>query len=204
MSRRAPHEHTVHELIAARWSPCGFADRAVAVSELRSLFEAARWAPSSFNEQPWRYVVATRDDAAGFSKLLEVLVEANQEWARRAPVLVLAIAMSKFTRNGRDNRHAWHDLGAATACLTVEATARGLAVHQMAGFDHARAREAFRIPDQADPVAVFALGYPSLEGLPDHLARRDAAPRQRTPLSESVFCGAFGHPAPWTTQEALP
>src|SRR5262245_29146922 len=125
---RATTDHPVHELIAARWSPYAFSDRPVARADLLSLFEAARWAASSYNEQPWSYLVATREDPEEFARALSCLVEGNQAWAKAAPVLALACTSLKFARDGRPNAAAIHDLGLASANLVLEATARGLAV----------------------------------------------------------------------------
>ena len=125
-AKTASADSPIHEVLAERWSPYAFRDKPVSQDELRSLFEAARWAPSSYNEQPWRYVVATRDDRAQFERLLSCLVEGNQAWAKHVPVLALGIVSLKFAKNGKDNRAAVHDLGLAAGNLVVEATARGL------------------------------------------------------------------------------
>src|SRR3977135_1484045 len=129
----ASADSPIHEVLAERWSPYAFRDKPVSQDELRSLFEAARWAPSSYNEQPWRYVVATRDDRAQFERLLSCLVEENQAWAKHVPVLALGIVSLKFAKNGRDNRAAGPDLGLGAGNLVVEATARGLRVHRRSG-----------------------------------------------------------------------
>jgi nitroreductase len=192
-SKRAATSVPVHDLISARWSPVSFASRPVAAEQLRSLFEAARWAPSSFNEQPWRYILATRDEPAEFERMLSVLVQANREWARHAPVLALSVAKRTFTRNGKPNRHYLHDTGAASALLCLQAAALGLFVHQMAGYDAARARELFAIPEDFEPVAAMAIGYlGDPAGLPESLRARDAAPRERKPLEEMLFSGGWG------------
>jgi nitroreductase len=160
----------------------------VSQDELRSLFEAARWAPSSYNQQPWRYVVATRDDRAQFERLLSCLVEGNQAWAKRVLVLALGTVSLKFAKNGKDNRAAVHDLGLAAGNLVVEATARGLRVHQMIGILPDKAREVFGIPEGYEAWTGIAIGY---EGdpatLPDNLKQRDLTPRQHKPLKEFVF-----------------
>ena len=199
MAKNAPADHLVHELIAARWSPCGFADRSVPEADLRSLFEAARWAASSYNEQPWRYLVATREDKAGYEKVLSCLVEGNQAWARLAPVLALGAVSTQFERSGKPNAHARHDLGLASATLTFEATARGLSVHQMAGILPDRAREVFSIPEGFEAVTGIAIGYAvdDLKTLPDALRKRDEAPRSRRPLEEILFSGDWGKSAGW-------
>jgi len=196
MHKPAPSDFPVHQLIIDRWSPRAFSERPVPADVLRSLFEAARWAPSSSNEQPWAYIVATRDDHENFAKMLSVLIEFNAGWAKNAPVLALAVAELNFAKNNAPNRNAQYDTGAATALLSVEATARGLAVHQMAGFDPAKAREVFAIPAGWEAIAAIAIGYPGdPNSLPQHLKDRELAPRTRKPLSEFVMAGHWGHTA---------
>ena len=166
-------------------------------ADLRSLFEAARWAPSSYNEQPWSYLVATREDPEEFARLLSCLVEANQAWAKAAPVLVLGVVSLRFSRNNKDNRAAIHDLGLAAGNLVVEATARGLCVHQMIGILPDKAREVYQIPEHSEAWTAIAIGYKADPAkLPDALKERDLTPRQRKPLSQFVFTGKWGHPSP--------
>ena len=196
MQKPAATDVELHDLIRNRWSPRAFAEKAVTPEVLRSLFEAARWAPSSNNEQPWAYLVATKDDPENFAKTLGVLVEFNASWAKHAPVLALSVAHLKTQREGKPNRVALHDVGSATAQLTVEANARGLQVHQMAGFDAEKARQAFAIPADWEPVAAMAIGYPgNPDLLPEKLRDRELAPRTRKPLSEFVMTGGWGHTA---------
>jgi nitroreductase len=198
MQKPAVTDAPVHELIKNRWSPRAFAEKPVERQVLRSLFEAARWAPSSNNEQPWAYLVATKDDAENFAKMLGVLVEFNANWAKDAPVLALSVAHLKTNRDGKPNRVAVHDVGSATAQLTFEANTRGLLVHQMAGFDAEKARQTFAIPPDWEPVAAMAIGYPgNPESLPDKLRERELAPRTRKPVSEFVMTGSWGHTAPF-------
>jgi nitroreductase len=161
MTHRANPDYPVHELLAARWSPYGFADRSVSKDDLRALFEAARWAPSSYNEQPWRYIVATREQPAEFQKILACLWDLNQAWARYAPVLVLALTSEKLSRSGDLNRAAQHDLGLAAGNICVEATARGLNVHQMIGIHPEKVRETFTVPEGYLPLTALAIGYAS-------------------------------------------
>jgi nitroreductase len=194
--KTAVPDQPIHDLIARRWSPYAFSSRPVAADDLRSLFEAVRWAPSANNEQPWSYIVATQENPEEFERLLSCLVEANQEWARNAPVLALGVASLEFTRNGRPNRTALHDLGLAAGNLCLEATARGLMVHQMAGILPERAREIYGIPENAEAVTGIALGYlSSPEGLSDKLRQRELSPRQRKPLREFLFGRAWGTPS---------
>ena len=198
MHKPAATDISLHELILNRWSPRAFSDKPVGPEVLRSLFEAARWAPSSNNEQPWAYLVAAKDDAENFAKMLSVLVEFNANWAKHAPVLALSVAHLKTQRDGKPNRVALHDVGSASAQLTLEANARGLQVHQMAGFDADKARQAFAIPPDWEPVAAMAIGYPGdPESLPEKLRERELAPRTRKPLGEFVMSGGWGHTAPF-------
>ncbi len=195
--KKASTDHPIHELLAERWSPYGFEDRPVAEADLRSLFEAARWAASSYNEQPWSYLVATRENPEEFARLLSCLVEPNQAWAKAAPVLALGVVSLRFSRNNKENRAAVHDLGLAAGNLLVEATARGLSVHQMIGILPDKARELYQIPENSEVWTALAIGYKADPAkLPDALKERDLAPRQRKPLSEFVFAGKWGDPSP--------
>jgi|HubBroStandDraft_1064217.scaffolds.fasta_scaffold00664_14 nitroreductase len=193
------HEYPVHPLLRERRSFRAFSSRVVEPETLGSLLEAARWAPSCANEQPWSFIVAVKQDKSDFERLLSCLIEFNFQWAQHAPVLILSIARMTFQSNGRPNRHAFHDVGQAIASLTVQATASGLVVHQMAGFDVEKARYEFSIPPDHEPVAVVAVGYPgNSESLPDKLRERELAPRQRKPLADFVFEGGWRHSANWT------
>jgi nitroreductase len=197
MEKPADTRHPVHDLIRRRWSPLAFSDRPVEPEKLLSLLEAARWAAASFNEQPWAYIVATRDQPEEFDKLLGCLVEGNRTWAKNAPVLMLSVAKLAFDRNGQPNRHAWHDVGAASATLCLQATALGLFVHQMAGILPAQARAVYGIPEGWEPVAGLAVGYPGdPAALPENLKQRQNAPRSRKELGQFVFAEKWGQPAP--------
>lgn len=196
MKKTAVTDHPITDLLRERWSPRAFSDKPIPADELRSLFEAARWAPSSNNEQPWAFIVASKDDPATHAKLLGTLVELNQAWAKHAPVLGIAISRMTFARNGNTNRNAFYDTGAAMADLTTEAVSRGLLVHQMAGFDHHKAIEHFLIPEGWEPIAAFVIGYPGdPQSLPENLRERELAPRTRKPLAEFVMSGTWGEPA---------
>ena len=197
MHKPATTDFPVHDLIRHRWSPRAFSDKPVEPAVLASLFEAARWAPSSSNEQPWAYLVATKDNPEDFAKMVSVLVEFNADWAKNAPVLALAVSHLKFQSNGNPNRNAFYDTGAATILFSVEATARGLYVHQMAGFDPAKAKQVFEIPTDWEPIAAFAIGYPGdPNSLSQKLQDREIAPRTRKPLTEFVMSGRWGHTSP--------
>lgn len=196
MEKTAPTDHPINELIRHRWSPRAFDAKPVPADVLRSLFEAARWAPSSNNEQPWAYLVATHENPEEFAKMVSVLVEFNANWAKHVPVLALAVSELAFAKNGAPNRNAQYDTGAASALLSVEATSRGLFVHQMAGFDPDKARQVFGIPSGWDAIAAIAIGYPGDPAtLPQPYQDRERAPRTRKPLSEFVMTGHWGHTA---------
>ncbi len=201
MDKPANTRYPIHELIAARWSPRSFASRPVETGKLYRIFEAARWAASSFNEQPWGFIVATKQDEDAHRAIADCLVEGNRKWAEAAPVLMISIAKLTFDRNDKPNRHAYHDLGQAMALLLVQATDLGLVAHQMAGFDEDRARATLSIPDNYDPVAGLALGYPGdAEKLPRELHEREYAPRQRKGFEEFVWSGVFGTPMPFESR----
>jgi nitroreductase len=185
----------VQEVLEKRFSPYAFSSRPVEAEKLRKLFEAARTAPSSYNEQPWRFVLATCQVPEAFERLLETLTERNRQWARHAPVLVLSVAKLDFTHNGQPNRHAWYDAGQAAAYLTLQATELGLYVHQMAGFDSEKARQLLEIPEGYEPAAMMAVGYlgdaESMQGAP---RQQDRARRARKPLDSLLFEGTWGEP----------
>jgi nitroreductase len=193
--KQAPAVDGVLPVVLARWSPRSFTDRDVSPADLRRVFEAARWAASSNNEQPWRFLVGLRNSST-HQKIFSTLVGFNQSWAGAAPVLILGVAGSNFSRNGSPNAYALYDLGAASAILCLQAASLGLATHSMAGFDHNSARQAFGIPEDYLLGAVIALGYqgePSALGN-EKLIAQEIAPRTRKPLSEFVF-SAWGEPA---------
>ncbi len=190
-------QYPIEDVLRQRWSPLAFSDRMVEPEKLRSVLEAARWAASSYNEQPWSFIVATSDNKAEFDRLLSCLAEGNQEWARNAPILMLSVAKLNFERNGVENRHAFHDVGAASAELAIQATANGLFIHQMAGFDVPLAQQTYSIPDGYEPVAAIALGYlgdPTT--LSERLQQRENSPRTRKPLEKFVFSGSWNQTSP--------
>jgi nitroreductase len=192
-------ESHVHPLIAGRRSIRAFASTSVGSETLTSLMEAARWAPSSMNEQPWSFIVAAKANKSDFNRLLGCLLEFNVQWAQHAPVLLLSVARLTFESTGELNRHAFHDVGQAIANLTFQATASGLLVHQIAGFDVEKARREFSIPQDYEPVAAAAIGYPGDSAeLSEKLRKKDAIPRQRKPLTNFVFEAGWGRSADWT------
>jgi nitroreductase len=194
MNRPATTDYPVNELIRERWSPRAFGDKAIPAEVLASLFEAARWAPSSNNEQPWAFLVSTRDDKENFEKSLQALVEFNANWAKHAYVLGFAVSKLTFAKNNSPNRNAFYDTGAAMAMLCIEATAQGLFVHQMAGFDPETVKENFDVPSGWEPIAAFAMGYAGdANSLPQPYRDREMAPRIRKPIREFVMTGQWGH-----------
>ena len=199
MERLADARHPIHDLLRRRWSPRAFdASRPVEPHKLRSLMEAVRWAPSSNNEQPWAFIVATKDNPDEFGRVLACLVERNQGWANRAPVLMITVASKVFARHGNPNRHAFHDVGQAVADMTVQATAMDLYVHQMAGFSSDAARRAFEIPETAEAVTAVAVGYlGDPNQLPEDLRQRELTPTTRKPITDFVFEGKWGQTADW-------
>ncbi|UYZ61584.1 nitroreductase family protein [Hymenobacter weizhouensis] len=185
--KHATTSYPVHELIRQRWSPRAFANQPVTPDTLNQLFEAASWAASAMNEQPWRYIYAHRTDGEAFQKMVDCLLPGNQPWARHAPVLVLALAKTHYD-NGNHNGAALHDLGLANGNLLLEATALSLHAHFMGGFDVARTREAFQLPATLQPVVFIALGYlGEAEQLEEPFLSREKAARQRKSLTDFAF-----------------
>jgi len=186
----------VHELFRVRWSPRSFSSREVPDEVLETILDAGHWAPSSFNEQPWRFVVAKKEDTEAFQTLLSVLMPFNQSWAKNASVLILTAARGNFSHNETPNAYALHDAGAALAYIMLQATASGLHSHAMAGFDQAKAREVLGIPPEFHVGAVVAIGYlDSHDKLPnDQMKKQELAARTRKPLSEIAFKGHWGQP----------
>lgn len=191
MEKPAQTQFPIHELLRRRWSPRAFSPRSVEPETLRSLFEAARWAPSSGNQQPWRFLIARKEQPAEFDRMLHCLTDGNIAWCKDVPVLMISVANLRWD-NGEPNRHAFHDVGQAAAQLTIEAVARGLFVHQMGGILVDKIRETYALPEGFEAVAGFALGYP---GEPDQLSGklrdRELAPRKRNPVDSFVFSGRW-------------
>ncbi len=190
MDKPAPTEQPIHPLIAGRWSPRSFdPDRDVDVRTLAGLLEAARWAPSCANEQPWRFAIGARGDdavlAARRVAIFDALDVGNQIWCRNAAAFVVTLATRTFEKSGKPNRFAWHDVGAAGMSLALEAHARGLASHPMAGWNGERLREGLALPETLDIVAVWAIGWPAAaDALPEPFLGRELAPRIRRALAD--------------------
>jgi len=202
MSDPAPQtftvDHPVIDVIRNRWSPAIFSPRPVETEALLSMLEAARWAPSSNNAQPWSFLVARKEEPQEFARMLTCLVPGNVTWAQHVAVLVITVANLQFD-NGKPNRHAWHDTGIATGFLMLQAASMGILAHGMAGFDPDKARELYAIPETHEAVAAIGIGYPGDEaGAPEELLRRNKH-RPRRPLSQSVFGGIWGHASPLVT-----
>lgn len=196
MEKSAETQYPIHDLLRRRWSPRAYDERPVEADKLKSLFEAARWAPSCFNGQPWRFILATKETPAEYNRLFDCLVEGNKKWVHRVPALVLSVAKLHF-EDGSLNRHAWHDTGMAVENLVIQATALGLVVHQMAGFDVERARAQLKISVGFEPVAMIAIGYPGDPAiLPNSTRQKEQGPRTRTPIAEFVFAGEWSKPSP--------
>lgn len=193
-SKPAETLHEIHDLLKHRWSPRAFAAEPVSLQNLHRLFEAARWSPSANNSQPWAFVVATQNDPGHFARVAGLLNERNARWASKSPVLVITV-LNKNNAAGAPNPWAAYDLGQAVAHLSVQAQALGLSVHQMAGFDRARAIETLGIPADYEAMTAIAIGYQGdIDDLPDDLREREVAPRARKPLNEFVFNGEWNEP----------
>ena len=193
MSTIQNSEH-IHPLLAQRWSPVIFdAQRGVSQDDLSALLEAARWAPSCFNAQPWRFIVAEKNRQADVWRQIHgVLMEGNQTWTQAAPVLMLGVAQQQFEHNGKDNAHAGYDLGASVAHLSIEASARGLLVHQMAGLFPDKAAEVFGLGEGYIAMSAWAVGYyGDSEQAEDSLRQREAQPRTRKALDELILAGGI-------------
>lgn len=196
MEKPANTDHPIHEFLRRRWSPRIFSAQRVAPETLSSLFEAARWAPSSSNEQSWHFLLATQDEPKEFHRLLSCLTDGNVRWVKHAPVLAISVTRLNFEEDGKPNRHAFHDIGLAVANLTVQATSMGLFVHQMAGFFPEKVKELYEVPDGYEAVTAIALGYPGDPAtFPEDIQRRERAERTRKPLTSFLFQGRWGQQA---------
>lgn len=180
LKKSTTQDYPVLDVISARRSKRAYSDEPVSQAIIQSLFEAARWAPSSMNEQPWVYVYATPDQPELRDKILQSLNESNKIWAQFAPLLVVSLARKTLVRNGALNGSARYDVGAANALLSLQATHHGLNVHQMGGYNKQTLIENLNIPESHEPLVIMAIGYPGdADALPDQLRAREVAPRER-------------------------
>jgi nitroreductase len=192
MKTSAEVESPILDVIRMRRSQRAYSNRPIEPDKIRSLFEAARWAPSSRNDQPWTYIYATKEQHALWNKLFGLLNPSNQVWAKEAPLLILSLARKHFAMNGRTNESAIYDLGAANAFLALQATELGLNLHQMGGYDHQKALDELNIPDTYDLGAMLAVGYhgdPSI--LSVDLLQRETGPRYRNVQDDFVMNKPF-------------
>jgi nitroreductase len=195
MQKPAITQTPIHDIIANRWSPRAYdASKPVTQTQITALLEAARWAPSCFGDQPWRFIVWDKNaDASAWQQAFDCLVPSNQTWAKDAPVLVLICADTLFSHNQTPNKWAQYDTGAAAMSLCLQATSLGLATHQMGGFNGDKACEAFAIPAQYNPISMLAVGYEGdANNLPDDLKARELAERKRKPIGELFFNSVWG------------
>jgi nitroreductase len=180
MSKSNQVEYPIADIIEKRKSCRAYAAQPIEPEKIKSLFEAARWAPSSMNEQPWAYIYATKDQPDLWNKLVDLLNESNRIWALNAPLLILSLSRKAHLRNGANNALARYDTGSANALLSLQATQLGLNVHQMGGYDRQKAIDSLNIPEAYEPLVVMAIGYPGdPESLSENLKLREVAPRER-------------------------
>jgi|TARA_B110000908_G_scaffold24264_1_gene27816 nitroreductase len=194
MKKPATTQAPVHDIIANRWSPRAYdASKPVSQAQIISMLEAARWAPSCFGDEPWRFIVWDKNkDAAAWEKAFDCIVQGNQGWAKDAPVFVLICAGTLFEQNQKPNRWGAYDTGAAAVSLSLQATSMGLVTHQMGGFDGEKTRAAFNIPDQFEMMSMMAVGYiADVDALRQEAKERTLAPRKRKPLGELFYEGVW-------------
>ncbi len=197
MQKPAISSVPLEETITKRWSPRAYdATKSVSHEQLIAVLEAARWAPSSYNDQPWRFIVCDKaSNPKAWQAAFDCLMPSNQTWVKDAPLLLLGCANTILDVNQQANRFAQYDTGAAAENLVLQATSMGLAAHQMGGFNADTAREVFAIPAQFTPMAMISVGYEGdANDLPDELKTRELAARKRKPLGEIFFAGAWGKP----------
>ena len=193
MEKKAAATNYISEIIAKRWSPRAFLSKPIENEKIMSLFEAARWAPSAYNEQPWRFITATSEDSYQHTKMLSCLVDANKAWAKKAPMLIILVVKKNFEFNGKPNRWAMHDCGLALENLLLQTVELGLAAHPMAGFSVDAVKSGYSVPDDYEPLVAIAVGYPGEpEMLEGELLEREKDPRERKEISDFVFNGKWG------------
>ena len=196
-SKKIETKAAIHELIASRWSGRAYdSERFVSEEDILSLIEAARWAPSCYGDQPWRFIVFNKAiNESAWQQAVDCLSEGNRAWAKDAPLLLLSVADSVLSKNGSPNRWAQYDTGASTENLCLQATALGLMMHQMGGYDADKARELFSIPEQFTPMAMMTVGYQLAEDkIPEDMKEREYNERARNTLDENFFDGTWNKP----------
>lgn len=193
MNKLAKTKYGIHFLLESRWSPRAFRDENIEKEKLQRMFEAAQWAPSSMNEQPWKFIVGEKGTDS-YNKIFESLADFNKRWAKNAPVLVVSLAKKNFTHDGRENFHFLYDTGQAVAHMTFQAMYEGLYVHQMGGFNFEILKYGFSIPEEFYIVTVIAIGYlGKSEMLEDDLKSRELADRERKDIGEIFYVDRFGN-----------
>lgn len=188
-------QEKIDDLLAKRWSGRAYdANRPVSHEQMISLLEAARWAPSCFGDEPWRYIICDKtNNKVAWNNAFSCLSEGNQSWAVNAPVLILVLTNTLFSHNEQENRWAEYDTGAASMSICVQATSLGLMVHQMGGYDANKVTELFSIPEQYKSMAMMAVGYQLAEDeIPEEVIERESSERRRNPLAEHFFDGEWG------------
>jgi nitroreductase len=185
-------EYSVIDLIKNRWSPRAFSSSPIEEEKIMSLLEAARWAPSCFNEQPWNFILFKKENQEAHKNIIDIISPKNQLWAKAAPLIILSVAKINFEQSEKTNKHALHDVGAAVSNLTMQSNSMGLYVHQMAGFNTEKAKELFNIPDGYEPVTAIAIGYyGNKDALPEEFIKSEMAERNRKPVAEFTFAGKW-------------
>ena len=188
MEKNANTDLNIHPLIKKRWSPRAFSPRIIEKAKLERIIEAARWSPSCFNEQPWRFIMGIKGENSIYDKIYSTLAEGNQVWAKQVPCLILIIVKVAFTHNGKPNKWSEYDCGQAAAYMSIQALEDNIYVHQMAGFDRRKAKNVFKISDEFEPIVVMAAGYiGDAKQLPDDLKKMELSPRKRLPVNDLVI-----------------
>ncbi len=191
MKKQVNTKISIHPLIKNRWSPRAFDNKAVEEEKIINIIESARWAPSAYNEQPWRFIIGKSGDE-NYLKIFDSLVEWNQKWVKNVPLLILNITKKKFSHNNKINATALYDLGQSVAFMVLEAENQGLACHQMSGFDHEKIIVTFEIPEDFEPVSITAIGYQGdISTLPEDFISLEKADRKRKPARELLFNSSF-------------
>jgi nitroreductase len=195
--KKAITRFPIHTLLKKRWSPRAFNGEPVETDKLQRIFEAARWAPSASNEQPWAFIVGMHGDET-YQEIFSTLVEFNQLWVKTAPVLAVSVGRTISLKNGMPAEWFKYDVGQAVAHLTFQATYEGLYVHQMAGFDRNKAHQLLEVPDKYEVITAFTIGYPGdYKVLHKNLQAMEIARRERLHTDDFVFSGSFGNAVDW-------